>query len=495
MNRECTNLRDRQGDAQLRRDATAQMGDGKEGEGTSSVGVAGSPADFQGKGESVWAGGPQDDLAVKQDMIPRRMPYAPGLWCILHVCLSGWPSEVVSAGRLKRLPPNFLGNCLGGEAHIQRVIMIIRTISRVIAPLTVGPSSPELQDVRVLNVFDDAVYEGPPGSTIRAHGNSLARDALIRPGMTVEICALQKKHPLYCDIPLASRPRGPKFRPYTVFQAMAIRNAVRGLHSIFKKPCAKALHAFPTPYHYVVSPALGYSPRHERAAPVIPITPELAPAHHDCKDPASIDTPQILRVLPTQPQPNAPQATNSPSRPLGQFNFYPPLLTDGELEWHIWDAPPSIANGSSFTDISIAYFPIHTLTIYIPHLADWQWRAWGPLVVRRPDGQYLRIADVLGAVHEYLHTPLTVADVAELRIARRTRDVGGTWARNAGEAWSWEAEVMQFMLNRIEKAGPEEVGVVPRRVDMLAGKLWFDRLAQALGHGQHAEMTLTFKDG
>ncbi|KAL1701132.1 hypothetical protein EV121DRAFT_272620 [Schizophyllum commune] len=198
---------------------------------------------------------------------------------------------------------------------------------------------------------------------------------------------------------------------------MAVRNAVRGVSNILKRPFAKALHIGSTPYNY------------------------------------------------------------------------------GKLQWHLWDVPPAVVDDAPLADTSIAYFPIHTLTIYIPQLADWQWHAWGPLVVRRPDGQYLRIADVLGAIYEYLHAPHTVADVAELRIARRTPDVGGKWARDAGESWSWEAEVMQFMLNRVESAGPEKVGVVPRRVDMLAGKLWFDKLVQALGHGQHAEMLMSFEDG
>ncbi|KAL1691295.1 hypothetical protein GGG16DRAFT_113316 [Schizophyllum commune] len=275
---------------------------------------------------------------------------------------------------------------------------------------------------------------------------------------------------------------------------MAVRNAVRGLSNIFKRHSAKALHIGSTPYNYVVSPALGYSPRHERPAPVIPASPGLTPLHRVRQPPASPYT-QIPRVPATQPPPYSPCDPNSPSRPPGQINFYPPPLTEGELQWHLWDAPPAVVDDASLADTSVAYFPIHTLTIYIPQLADWQWHAWGPLVVRRPDGQYLRIADVLAAIYEYMHAPLTMADIAELRIARRTPDVGGTWARDAGESWSWEAEVMQFMLNRVESAGPEKVGVVPRRVDMLAGKLWFDKLVQALGHGQHAEMSLTFNDG
>ncbi|KAL1717911.1 hypothetical protein EV715DRAFT_273925 [Schizophyllum commune] len=410
---------DGQVDAQLRRDATAQMGDGEKEEGEPSARVISQ----QGPG-------------------PR--------------------------------PVFEQGTSHGGEAPIRRVEMVIRTIFRLFPSQTVDGafliilSSPEQQDVRVLNVVDDGVYEGPSGSTMRAHGSSL----------TFEIY----------------RPQWPTTRLYTFFEAMAVRNAVRGVSNILKRPFARALHIGSTPYNYVVSPALGYSPRHERPAPVIPASPGLAILHRARQPPASPYT-LVPRVFASQPPPYSPCDPNSPSRPPGRINFYPPPLTDGELQWHLWDAPPAVVDDTLLADTSIAYFPIHTLTIYIPQLADWQWHAWGPLVVRRPDGQHLRIADVLGAIYEYLHAPLTVADIAELRIARRTPDVGGKWARDAGESWSWEAEVMQFMLNRVESAGPEKVGVVPRRVDMLAGKVWFDKLVQALGHGQHAEMSLTFKDG
>ncbi|KAL1730807.1 hypothetical protein EV714DRAFT_210215, partial [Schizophyllum commune] len=487
-----TNLGDRQVDAQLRRDATAQMGDGRRRRGSAARGLGRRPPDFN-----------KDDFGVRQDVIPRRTPYGSGLWCIFHVCLSGWPRVRTMFRLPSRYPP---------VAHLEHVQSIDWVTSRLLGKVSSGldgaffiiPSSPEQQDVRVLNVVNDGVYEGPSGSTIRAHGNSTLlfsrishgtpRDALIRPGMTFEICALQRKHPLYCDISTEDRPQWPTSRLYTFFEAMAVRNAVRGVSNILKWPFARALHIGSTPYNYVVSPALGYSPRHERPAPVIPASPGLAILHRARQPPASPYT-LVPRVFASQPPPYSPCDPNSPSRPPGRINFYPPPLTDGELQWHLWDAPPAVVDDTLLADTSIAYFPIHTLTIYIPQLADWQWHAWGPLVVRRPDGQYLRIANVLGAIYEYLHAPLTVADVAELRIARRTPNVGGKWARDAGESWSWEAEVMQFMLNRVESAGPEQVGVVPRRVDMLAGKLWFDKLVQALGHGQHAEMSLTFNDG